>query len=462
MNVPNRVDVIVVGAGFAGLSAARRIVEGGRTVHVFEARDRVGGRTVNLPLGDGAITEGGGQYIGPTQNRLRALADAYGIGTFAAYEEGTSAVLLDGTVIDANLYEASPESDVPDLIAGLQALADQVPVEAPWEAPHAREWDAQTVGEWLASTATTTLGLAVMRRIMSIMFGSEPENTSLLFAAHYIAAAGDETNPGSLVRLVTSHEGAQQDRFVGGSQCIAQRVAADLGSALSLSSPVRRIDYTDTGVVVSTDAGSTEADHVIIAIPPQLASRIDYHPPLPALRRELLESLPLGSLSKLQAVYPTPFWREDGVSGNSFFAGDSAVATTFENSPPSGSPGVLFAFAGGSQAKHLAGLSWADRRAAVLDSFAAVVGERATEPDEYLEVQWGSEEWSLGGPGSCAPPGLLTTCGHVIRDAVGPIHWAGTETAIYWTGYIEGAVRSGERAADEALAASRATASAQG
>ena len=450
------VDTVVVGAGLSGLAAARRLVRSGRTVRVFEARDRVGGRTVNLPVGEGAITEGGAQYIGTTQTRLQALADDYGIETFASYHDGVTQVRVDGTPVP-DVFEARGDNDMPMLLARLQEMAEEVPVDRPWTAPRAAEWDRRSVEDWLREESTSAAGAALVRTLVRMLVGSEPEDVSLLFLAYYVASAGNEVEKGSVDRLISTEGGAQERRFVGGSVRVAQAIADELGEAVCLSSPVRRIVYSADQVRVETDRARVDASSVVVAIPPPLANRIVYDPPLPDDQATLLQLLRVGTVSKLQAVYDEPFWRAEGWSGSALLAGYPLQAV-FENTPPGGRPGILFGFSAGAGAGRLAALNDAERTAAMLAVFSEMFGPEAAQPRKVLGIQWAEEEWSLGAPGPTARPGVLTSCGTALRDAVGPIHFAGTERATYWTGYMEGAVRAGERAADEILQAASVSA----
>ncbi|MDT5040274.1 MAG: monoamine oxidase, partial [Actinoplanes sp.] len=149
---------------------------------------------------------------------------------------------------------------------------------------------------------------------------------------------------------------------------------------------------------------------------------------------------------------PTPFWRAANLTGQ-FLTVGGPVGYSFDNSPPDGSPGVLAGFVGGAQNLTWGPKSLAERRAAVLAQFARMFGNtRYLSPTEYFEMDWTLEEWSRGGPTAIAGPGTLTSFGPSLRAPVGRIHWAGTETSDYWQGYMDGAVRSGERAATEVAA----------
>ncbi|MEO8726122.1 MAG: FAD-dependent oxidoreductase [Acidobacteriaceae bacterium] len=240
---------------------------------------------------------------------------------------------------------------------------------------------------------------------------------------------------------------------MGGSQLLAQRIAASLGDSVILSAPVRKIETDADGdsITVTADGHTVHARRVIVAIAPALAARIQYEPKLTTPRAQFLQRYPMGSLIKVEAVYHQPFWRKAGLSGQSVL-GPGPVRSTFDNTPPSGHPGIIIGFVGGSRSRHWPFLSEAERRSQALANFAAVLGDdEAFHPIEYFEFNWPGEEWSRGGPVGYAGPGVLHDYATTLRAPVGPIHWAGTETATFWNGYMEGAVQAGERAAREVI-----------
>jgi monoamine oxidase len=448
-----RTEVVVVGAGFAGLSAARTLAAGGKDVLVLEARSRVGGRTLNQRLAGGVISEVGGQYVGPTQDRIQALARAVGVGTFKTYNEGQNVLRLEGARSPFPYPAATGISDDPRFldaigsIAGLDAMAHEVPVKAPWTAPKAAEWDATTLEAFKRSTVKTAGGRALFDAAANAVFGAEPAQISLLFALFYTAAAGNETTAGSFFRLITTGSGAQESRFVGGSQRVAQEVARRLGSRVLRRHPVRRIEHHGRTVRVESDGLVVTADQVVVAIPPVLLRRVDFRPGLPRDRRRLLAGLKPGHLIKWEAVYDRPFWRDAGLSGQAV-SDQGPANTTFDNTPPSGGPpGILFGFIGGGQADRAARLTRAARRRAVLGNFVDFFGPEAAKPTESFELDWTDEAWTRGCPVAHPSAGLLRRYGPLLRKPLGRIHWAGTETATYWNGYMDGAVRSGEEAA---------------
>ena len=456
-----KVDVAIVGGGFAGLAAARRLSRAGKEVCVLEARDRVGGRVVNRRVERGVVAELGGQFIGPTQDRLLALAKSVGVGTFPTYNQGDNVLLLGGR---RSLYAADPgvspdpqfQEAILTSITRLDAMAAEVPVEAPWKAPRAAEWDAITLQAWRQQNLSTEGAKKLFDVACQAIWGAQPPELSLLYALAYIAAGGNEREQGSLSRLISTPGGAQQSRFVGGSQRIAQRVARRLGGQLVLRSPVRSIEQGAGRTIVISDRVIVEAEQVIMALPPALAARIDFTPALPRAKRRLLKGLVPGHVVKWTAVYEGPFWRERGLSGQA--VSDVGPAnSTFDSTPPSGEPGILFGFVAGAEARAFAKLSRTDRRRAVLGNFVDYFGDAARDPRASFELNWAREAWTRGCPVGHAGLHVLTRFGPALRRRTGRIHWAGAETATYWNGYMDGAVRSGERAAAEAEASAGLT-----
>jgi monoamine oxidase len=435
-------DVVVIGAGFAGLTAARELTRLGHDVVVLEGRDRVGGRSHTGHVA-GIPVDMGGTFVGPTQDAVRALADDLGIPTVPTYHEGANLIRWRGMV-------RSYSGTIPRLsLRGLldigrvrwqfERIARAVPLSEPWTARRAAQLDGQSLGDWLRSVragATAHDLLAIMARVT---WGCEPDDVSMLHAARYVRAAG------GLDRLLDVENGAQQDRFSAGTQQIADAAAAQLGDRVVLDAPVHRIECHAGGVRVSCAKGRADARLVIVAIPPAHRSFIEFAPALPAEYEQLANHWPQGRLSKAYAAYATPFWRSNGSSGEAL-SDEGPVFITFDVSPQPDGPGILLGFA---DARAFDALPAEQRRQRALECFATLFGDEALNPLDYVDYRWGAEGFAPGGPTAAVPPGSWMRYGRWLHRPVGPIHWAGTETADEWTGFLDGAVRSGQRAAAE-------------
>lgn len=442
-------DVVVVGAGLAGLAAARALVAAGAKPLVLEARNRVGGRTLTQMTPEGAALDLGAHWVGPTQRRMLTLGEALGVATSKTWDSGLNIQMSGGKreTYSGAIPTADPlvAAEAVQAILSLNMLAMQVPIDAPWQAPNAAEWDAQTAATWVEANVEPS-ARPLMELAIQAVFSVEPRDLSLLHVLFYIHSAG------GLRDLLGVTGAAQESRFVGGSQQISQRMARDLGGRVILNAPVTAITWSAEGVRVTSDAGLVTTQRAIIAIPPTLAGRIRYAPALPGYRDQLTQRMPMGTVIKVLCVYPDAFWRRDGLTGQvSSDAG--AIRITFDISPDGGAPGILVGFIEGDEGRRWGRATADDRRAAALASLTSYFGDQAAQPLRYVEQAWAEEEWSRGCYAGYMPPGVWTTYGEALRAPIGPLHWAGTETATEWMGYMEGAVQSGERVAAEALAA---------
>jgi monoamine oxidase len=452
------IDVVVVGAGLSGLIAAREMMRAGRSVQVVEARDRVGGRILNHPIGGGKIVEAGAEFVGPTQDHVLALIKELGLSMFAPYDQGMNVFYNNGqrtTYSDTGVTGTAPPDplllpDIASAVAQLDSLSTSVPVDAPWTAPNAGMWDRMTFDDWLRQHEVNPNFFNLVLALVEPVFGTAPDEVSMLYTLFVIAAAGTEGTPGTVERMLNVRGGAQQDRILGGTGLIPMGVAKQLGARVIKGSPVRQIVQSSAGVTVVSSRATVRAKRAIVALAPSLCQMIDFQPLLPSLRSELQQRMPIGTLMKVDAVYDRPFWRDAGLNGQ-MVSTVGPVRYGVDNSPPDGSPGVLMGFVGGNELRRLAGVSPAVRRQVVLESFARGFGPQALRPRAYFELNWSNERYTRGCPVGLCTPGTLTEVGAALREPVGHIHWAGTETAAHWNGYMDGAVRAGKRAAKEVL-----------
>lgn len=429
-----RRDVVVIGAGAAGLSAARSLASTGVDVVVLEARERIGGRTFNVAEHDGVVVEGGGMWFGPTQTAALALADELGLTSFAS-PAGGELTLKRGEVV--TVVPAAFPAAADAVVVRIDALALRVPPSSPWAAEDAEALDSITLAEWLSREEVPPDVAARVVGLVAIAFG-DPAGMSMLWFLTVVASANGMHAIGDI------QGGAQDRRLVGGSFGLSAGMAAQLGDRVVTSSPVLSVHYggADGDVTVITTTGVWAARRVVVAMMPADVERIVFDPPLPAQRRELQRRWKGRPGIKAFAIYDRPFWRDRGHSGMAI-ADAHPVTDVLDCTPPDRSDGWLVIFVDPDRVANPT-----DPRPEVLPVLADLFGESAAAPTAFYSYDWAADAWASG----CVtelPTGLLSEVGTALREPVGPIHWAGTETAEMWIGYIDGAVRSGVRAAVE-------------
>ena len=442
-------DVVIVGAGFAGLTAARLLSRAGKKVVVLDARDRVGGRVKAGKIA-GQTVDLGGMWVGEHQARLRALLLEYGIGTMRQFVDGRGITELRGHRYfgegEAMGLPPAEDAAINRMYAKVRALVAQVPLEEPWSAPKAKEWDRITMDEWIRSQLRDPASREMLRLMIRGLFTVEPEEISLLFFLSYVRSGN------SLEELWGETDAAQAYHVPGSLHQLAGRMGAELHDSLVLEAPVTGISQDSAGATVASAAGAWHGSRVIVAVPLPLSSRIVYDPPVPSRRDALTQRSPMGSVIKYWVAYREPFWRRRRL--NAMVTSDRPPTDGFfDASPPDAAVGLLVGFFEARSAQEWGGRPMEDRKKAIVGRISDLLGPEGADPIDYVDNDWPSEPWTRGCYGANMGPGVLTTLGPALRAPVGRIHWAGTETSPVWSGYVEGAIRSGERAAGEALAA---------
>jgi monoamine oxidase len=439
-------DVAVVGAGLAGLTAATAIRAAGRSVIVLEARDRVGGRNFDKVIAPGAVVELGGEWAGPGQDRVLALAKRLGIATFDTYSNGNSVYYANGQLqtYSGDIPPADPASlvELEALILNLNSMAASVPAAAPWEAPNANTWDQETIETFFQQNVTTAEARNLADLSVRGVYGEEAEEISLLDLLQAITGVGGDFNT-----LIGS---AQSIRFVGGPQQMSERLAAALGKRVRIGVPILAVQQGAHVTLVSRSE-SFHARRAILTLPKTLTGRLVYEPALPPGLDQLLQREPNGSVVKCNAVYRTPFWREQGTNGQAT-SDTGPIRITYDNSPPNGDPGVLVGFMEGNDSRLFYKQSAAARRQAALECFARYFGKQALSPIAYYDLAWATEPYTRGAYGSFNPPGVLTSFHDPLSEPVGSLYYASADESPTWPGYMDGAIGSGEAAAQAVLA----------
>jgi putrescine oxidase len=452
-------DVVVVGAGPSGLTAARELKKAGLSVAVLEARDRVGGRTWTDTV-DGAMLEIGGQWVSPDQTVLLELLDELGLQTYPRYRDGDSMYIgADGVPVrytgDTFPVDPDTKAEMDKLIELLDALAAEIGATEPWAHPKARELDTVSFHHWLRQNsaneeACNNIGLFIAGGMLT-----KPAHAfSALQAVLMAASAGSFTH-------LTDEDFILDRRVVGGMQQVSLLLAQELGDDVVLDSPVRTINWEPDAegghrVTVVSERATVKARFVIMAVPPNLYSRVSFNPPLPRRQHQMHQHQSLGLVIKVHAVYSRPFWRNSGLSGTCFGAG-SLVQEVYDNTNFGDTRGTLVGFISDEKADAVFELSPEERKGAVLESIAGFLGAEALEPEVYYESDWGSEEWTRGAYASSYDLGGLHRYGKDQHAAVGPIFWSSSDLAAEGYQHVDGAIRMGRRTAERICEAARVT-----
>lgn len=447
--MPELFDVIIIGGGFSGLAAAKKIHQAHKTFLLLEARDRVGGRTHTNYFDDGTYCDVGGQWIGPTQDRMYELCREHGVDWYETYNEGKNIIDLNNTI--KTYTGLIPKMDVASLInidyvlKKLDRMAKKISLSTPWTSPRADELDSISLETYVRKYCYTNNCYKVVRAGLETVYACELNEVSLLHALFYIKSG---TN---LNTLLSIKDGAQQHRIKGGMQLLAEKIAEPFNNRIKFNSAVAKVNQQNNIIVVSGTDFQYTAKKIIIAIPPPLISSIEFLPALPLHKTQLLQKLSMGIVGKVTAIYKKPFWRDKGFSGQVVADELTPFQTLFDSSPADSSYGTLLAFCIANRARDFFATNESSRRQLALDTFVKYFGKEAAEPTHYHDHCWANEVWSGGCYAGIYPTGAWTNFQNELAKPTQHIHWAGTETSDVWYGYIEGAVHAGERAAQEIL-----------
>lgn len=443
-------DVVIVGAGLSGMIAARTVLAAGLRPVVLEADERVGGRILTEEVLPGVPVEIGAQWIGDTHQRMFALAAELGVETYPQYDEGeTSYEMVGSGVLRENEFHTRFADELAELervLRVLDELAAEVPVEAPWLAPRALEWDAITAGYWYDTQGLSQVARTLVEICTVGILAVPTAEVSFLHLLFTIQTCGVTSE-----LFAESEGGAQTTRFVGGTGEIPRRLAALIEEHIVLSAPVQLIEHTADSVTVSCRGGLVvRGRRVIVAISPTLAGRIMYDPPLPGVRDQLTQRMPNGSAMKAFFVYDEPFWRADGFNGQ-LISDIGPARMSNDTCIPGVDQGVILMFLEGDQARSYGKLPQEQRRGLLTDELVRHYGAAAAQPVAYVDGEWSDRQWTRGCYNANHGPHVWTTYGPALSAPLGVIHWASTDTATFWSAYMEGAVDAGERAAREVI-----------
>lgn len=438
-------DCAIIGAGLAGLVAARHLTDRGLSVTVLEARDRVGGRVENKTLNDGSYVELGGQWIGPGFDSLLDIIEELGLETIGLPAEGNLVVRLRGQALAVPSLEEEPAltpfevSDLGQGLLRLRRLGERLRTDAAWRKANAA-WLNQDLRRWITTNLRTQGAQRRFSEVYEAAFGPMPKACTLIEGLHQVNSGPD------LETMLASNGGLHQKRVEGGMATVAEALAARLGDAVRLNAEVVKVEHGQIAQLTLADGEVVEAKQVISTLPPRLAMALEHEPALPSWRAEAAEKVAPGNVIKAFLIYDKPFWRELGLSGQSS-ADEGAVRVTFDTTADGAAKGHLMGFFEGADADSLSRRSVTLRERAFTDSVVRSFGEEGARPVAYLERDWASEKFTGGCHGAHFAPGVWTTNGPVLAAPEGVLHWAGAEYANRFNGYLEGAVRSGREVA---------------
>ena len=445
MNETKHTDTVIIGAGFAGIAAAKKLQKAGKSFLILEARDRIGGRTLTENLDCGATIDLGAQWIGPDQHLIWDWVKATNTATYECYDSGKNILSVNQKI--SHYKGTIPKVDPVSLIGiglainKINQLSQQVSLETPWAHPKAKKWDSMTVASWMDKQMLTEKAKTLFSIGIETVFAAEPDELSFLGALFY-AHSGK-----NLDSLLAVTGGAQQTLLVNGTQQLLKDIAQPFDSQIMLNHVVKKIELADESVTVHTKNGKVIAKHCIVTLPPALMNTIEFDPILPQMKAQLYQRMPMGAAMKCFCIYEKPFWRSKGFSGQIVTDGHP-IRVTFDCSKDNDSHGIILAFVEGQAARDFIDLPKEIRQQQITEGLAKYLGKEALSLIEYTDKCWTKEVYSRGCYVGLLPPGVLSKFKDTIRQPYERIRFAGTETATHWNGYLDGAIQSGYREAE--------------
>ena len=444
MNKTHPIETIIIGAGFAGIAAAKKLHKANKSFIILEARDRIGGRTLTQSLDCGATIDLGAQWIGPDQHLIWEWVKSTNTPTYECYDTGKNILSINQKT---SQYKGTIPNVDPLSLIGLglainkfNKLSQEIPLETPWTHANAKKWDGMTVATWMDKQRLTSKAKALFATAIETVFATEPDEISFLGALFY-AHSGK-----NLDTLFAVTGGAQQTLLFNGAQQLLKDVAQPFNDRILLDQAVKNIEVDDHSVTVKTENGKFTSKHCIVTLPPALMNSIAFEPILPQMKAQLYQRMPMGAAMKCFCIYEKPFWRKKGLSGQ-IVTDTHPVRVTFDCSKDDNSHGILLCFVEGQAARDFIDIPPAERQQQITEGLAKYLGKEALAPIEYIDKCWTEEEYSRGCYAGLMPPGVLSKFKDTIRRPYKRIRFAGTETATEWNGYLDGAIQSGYREA---------------
>jgi monoamine oxidase len=435
LSIFQEVDVVIIGAGLAGLSAALELKKRKISFTVLESRERTGGRVFSFKTKEDVTIDMGAQWIDQNHHHIQKLLSQFDLEVVATNKKGKSVFFIDGKRTVGKFPPLSIPGfvDVFQFTRKLNKLSSKIIADAPWNSLYANEYDKKTMAQFLKDHMYTASGYQYYKFLLEEMLCTYLHEVSTLDVMWCIKTAG----------TVQNFRNAEAFWVKDGVGVLVEKMAERIAESIHFETQVTAVNYHYNFAIVESHGKRWKAKRVIIAIPPNLQREIHFEPPLPSLRAQLLEQCEMPSVTKIVLVYSKPFWRELGLNG-SVKSDNGPINETVDSSPEDGNRGVLTVLVTGEAARSLK-----NPNEEIPLALVPFLGERAANPLQIFVENWSEQAWTRGGYGIHFAPGVITNYGKVLLEPIECLHFAGTEKATKWRLFMEGAVHSGKQAAIE-------------